>query len=89
MLYLYRHSPELTARLSLLEKLVRSGDAVLFIEDGVIAPATGRAGALKGAEVYALSEDLLARGFAETACKCVDMQGFVALTAKHGSPVNL
>lgn len=89
MLYLYRHSPELTARLSLLKSLVRKGDAVLFIEDGVIVPATGRAGVPPGIEVYALSEDLLARGFADSACQCVDMKGFVALTAKHGSPVNL
>lgn len=89
MLYLYRHSPEMTGRLNLLEKLVRKGDAVLFIGDGVIVPATGRASALACAEIYALSEDLRARGFGETSCPCVDMAGFVALTAKYGSPVNL
>ena len=72
---------------------IKSGDAVLLIEDGVYAATKGTAAAeliaAKSADIslYALGADLEARGISASALvegiSVVDYGGFVDLVAEH------
>jgi tRNA 2-thiouridine synthesizing protein B len=69
------------------------GDAVLLIEDGVIAARKGSAfsgpleAAMKDCSVYVLSPDSSARGIGDgdmvSGIETVDYGGFVGLVVKH------
>jgi len=83
----YERSSAATAFAHVLE-----GDAVLMIEDGVLAARKGGAfakqlTAAKGVEVYALGPDLEARGIKAgdlvEGVKVVGYDGFVDLAATH------
>ena len=71
---------------------LREGDAVLFIEDGVLGARKGgafakRIGEAQGVSVYALAPDLEARGMKPEqladGIKVVGYDGFVDLAAAH------
>lgn len=69
------------------------GDALLLIEDAVVAAVSGTAyekplsEAGKNMKLYVLQDDLAARGFADKQMvggfTAVDYKGFVALAAEH------
>lgn len=89
MLHTLRHSPWHCDITSLL-RLLREGDALLLIADGVQAAVEGNRflEMLTRApiSVYVLEEDINARGFSaqiSTSVISVDYTGFVRLTIKH------
>ena len=73
-----------------LLSMLREGDTVLLIQDGVIAsslPAYVNRFEQRGLHVSILAEDLLARGLRPLAGEIIDMAGFVRLVAEQGSPL--
>jgi tRNA 2-thiouridine synthesizing protein B len=72
---------------------LRAGDALLMLEDGVVAARKGNAfaglfeTAAKGCSIYVLGPDLAARGIGEKdlirGAKLVDYGGFVDLVTSH------
>ncbi|MCV6613646.1 MAG: sulfurtransferase complex subunit TusB [Cellvibrionaceae bacterium] len=64
-------------------------DAILLLQDGVYALLKGQTGRAK---VYALQEDIEARGLSAKVdaeqCELVDYSGFVALCCEHRNSVN-
>lgn len=93
MLHTVNKSPFETSTFDSCLNHVRSGDAVLLIEDGVYAAMQGTAVAGRIAarngdlSLYALGPDLDARGIKDTALiegiAVVDYGGFVDLVAEH------
>ncbi|GBU12516.1 mnm(5)-s(2)U34-tRNA synthesis 2-thiolation protein [Enterobacterales bacterium] len=89
MLFTLANSPQ-SCDLTALLRLVGPRDALLLMQDGVLAAvrnseAGERLGAL-GLPVYVLSEDLAARGLIGQilhSATLIDYTGFVALTEKH------
>ncbi|WP_192456590.1 sulfurtransferase complex subunit TusB [Musicola keenii] len=89
MLHTFSHSPYQTDIDALLDSL-GAGDALLLLQDGVIA-ALGAASVLSrlqqsGARVYALQSDIDARGLGNqisTEIQLIDYTEFVQLTVKH------
>ena len=78
-LHLVVHPDALTSCL----EIARSGDAVLLLEDGVYAAATGN---VDFAPVYAVRLDLAIRGLAGSPLgevTAIDYAGFVELCTKH------
>lgn len=81
-----KHSP--AQGLSACLRVLRPGDALLLIEDGVYLLATEHLLALPDTmHCHALQEDLQARGLALSAaannCHVVDYAGFVSLVCSH------
>ena len=93
MLHTVNKSPYERNTLSTALGYVSSGDSVLLIEDGVYAAmASGSAAAsvkeaMASCQVYALREDLAARGVSEDkvvdGVKLVDYSGFVELAVSN------
>jgi tRNA 2-thiouridine synthesizing protein B len=91
MLYTVNKSPMMTLNLESCLDIVPRGDPILLYEDGVYgALKTGRlAGkigeALEHHPIYALSEDLEARGIQRIVegIQVIDYDGFVALVEEH------
>lgn len=87
-LHIVNKSPFRTDGLQRCLTLVVPGDAIMLIEDGVLAVNLSTlTGSLAGNDVqcYALSEDLAARGLSATdSCiRSTDAAGFVALVCEH------
>ncbi len=89
MLHTLRHSPWHCDMTSLL-RMLREGDDLLLISDGVQAGVEGNRflEMLSAApiSVYVIEEDVNARGFSaqiSTSVVRVDYTGFVRLTIKH------
>lgn len=92
-LHTVNKSPFTHSELESCLDICRTGDAVLLIENGVIAAKKGNlwhnhltAAANKGIRVYALKNDLLARGLSAEQCapiKAIDYAEFVELTCNH------
>ena len=79
--------------LSSCAPLLKQGDALMLLEDGVYYSFQNELDDLlaKGFEVYCLSEDLLARGPADknlAESKLLDYEGFVDLCCEHDKLVN-
>ncbi len=72
--------------------LALDGDSILLIEDGVYACSQLSKLDLKGLTLYALREDLLARGLSETALsddiKMASYADFVDLVCSHQRSVS-
>lgn len=89
MLHLVNKSPYERNSLSTAMGLMKDGDALLLIEDGVYAAIKGGKAAdlLNGRKVSVLGPDLAARGFAEdklvSGVEIVDYAGFVDLVEAH------
>lgn len=91
MLHTINQSPYRTNTLETVVRFVQPGDAVLFIEDGVLALGAG--GKFKDLveklaktnAVYGLGPDLKARGVENLhdGVKQVDYEGFVDLAVEH------
>ena len=68
-------------------KVARNGDSILLIEDGVYASSQLCQSPLEGVALYALHEDLLARGLDASTLsgtiKTVDYNVFVDLVCQH------
>ncbi len=68
-------------------KALQSGDSILLIEDGVYASAQLSQYNIEGVSIYALREDLLARGLPTTqlpgAIQAVSYCDFVDLVCRH------
>ncbi|OON39289.1 sulfurtransferase TusB [Izhakiella australiensis] len=89
MLHTLRHSP-FQCDFSALLRMLKPGDDLLMLQDGVIAalPATTAFQALqsRGVALFALRDDLEARGFIaqiSTEISVVDYNDFVALAVKN------
>ncbi|ATZ96105.1 MULTISPECIES: sulfurtransferase complex subunit TusB [Dickeya] len=89
MLHTLAHSPYHTDLDALLRN-VGDGDAILLLQDGVIAALAGTPGGERllssGATVHALKEDVEARGLIaqiSTTIVLIDYTEFVQLTALH------
>lgn len=92
-LHTVNKSPFSHSELESCLEICRTGDAVLLIENGVIAAKKGNLwhnhlteAANKGISIYALKNDLLARGLSEEQChpvKAIDYAEFVELTCNH------
>jgi tRNA 2-thiouridine synthesizing protein B len=94
MLHIVNKSPFDQRALKTCLKFARQGSAVLLIEDGVYAAATGTAvskqveEAQKNVSIYALAPDLEARGMANrvmNGVRLVDYEGFVDLVVEHNA----
>lgn len=91
MLHTINKSPFNSDSLEQVLRCAQSGDALLLLEDGVIAAQAGGKfeGALKAAQgktrVFALAPDLAARGIARVAegVETIDYDGFVELVEQH------
>lgn len=93
MLYTLLHSPWQCDLDSLL-LLLKDGDDLLLLQDGVTAALAGSQMLTKlstsPATLWVLLEDVAARGLAEqisTKVARLDYTGFVAMTAKHQQQV--
>ncbi|MBF0424406.1 MAG: sulfurtransferase complex subunit TusB [Magnetococcales bacterium] len=91
MLHTVNKSPFQNSTLESCLRFVRPGDALLLLEDGVIAAAAGTAksGLIEGAlkknlSVYAIDADLKARGLTTLTkgVQVTDYAGFVDLVEK-------
>ncbi|QWT42341.1 sulfurtransferase complex subunit TusB [Dickeya dadantii] len=89
MLHTLAHSPYRTDLDALLRN-VGEDDAILLLQDGVIAALVGAPGGERllssGSTVYALQEDVAARGLVDqisTTIVLIDYTEFVQLTALH------
>ncbi|AUQ26994.1 sulfurtransferase complex subunit TusB [Dickeya zeae] len=89
MLHTLAHSPY-HSDLDALLRNVGSDDAILLLQDGVIAALSGAPFGERlqssGATVYALQEDVVARGLSEqisTTIVLIDYTQFVQLTVLH------
>ena len=94
MLHTVNKSPFDHKALEACLKFARRGSAVLLIEDGVYAAASGTAvskrveEALKSVAIYALRPDIEARGMQNRVMdgvRLVDYGGFVDLVAEHNA----
>ena len=91
MLHIVNKSPYQNHTLASCLRCVKSGHALLLIEDGVYGAVQGssHAEALQaapGLKVYALKPDVDARGMGERVAShitLVDYAGFVGLVAEH------
>jgi len=89
MLHLVNKSPYEKGNLNTASSVMKSGDVLLLIEDGVYAAVkSGKASAmLAGLTVSALGPDLAARGISEDkladGVTVVDYAGFVELVEKN------
>lgn len=90
MLHTITHSPTSDGRWSTIVPMVLPGDVVLLLQDGVIAGLQSSAAAAqllaRGAPIYALTPDLMARGVMQhltVGITPIDYPGFVALTVQH------
>lgn len=90
MLHTITHSPTSDGRWSTIVQLVLPSDVVLLLQDGVIAGLQGSAAAAqllaRGALIYALTPDLMARGvmqYLAVGITPVDYPGFVDLTVQY------
>jgi tRNA 2-thiouridine synthesizing protein B len=89
VLHIVNKSPTERHALASCLRVALPGQALLLIEDGVVA-ATSRAlgDAAKRLKVYALAPDLAARGLAAKAdagVTLIDYAGFVDLVAEHST----
>ena len=94
MLHTVNKSPFDDRTLETCLRFAREGSAILLIEDGVYAAATGTAvstqvkDALKSVSIYALKADVEARGMQNRVMdgvRLVDYGGFVDLVAEHNA----
>jgi tRNA 2-thiouridine synthesizing protein B len=94
MLHIVNKSPSERNALASCLRLAQDGQALLLIEDGVLAatPAlaasSGLAAATGRLKVFALKADIEARGMAARVADgvtVVDYGGFVDLTVEHGT----
>ena len=91
MLFTVNKSPFTSNSLQSCLKFAKSGNPVLLFEDGVFAAAKGTAleplirTAMTYVEIYALQEDLTARGITDVIAgvRLVDYGGFVDLVAQN------
>lgn len=90
MLHTLTHSPTSDGRWSTILSMVLPSDVVLLLQDGVIAGLQGSAAAAqllaRGALIYALMPDLMARGLMQhlaVGITPIDYPGFVALTVQY------
>ncbi|MBI3581704.1 MAG: sulfurtransferase complex subunit TusB [Nitrospinae bacterium] len=91
MLFTVNKSPLTSDNLKTCLRFAKKGNSVLLYEDGVYGAIPGTKvesvvkEALKSIEVFALKEDLKARGFGEVidGVKLVDYAGFVGLVEEH------
>jgi tRNA 2-thiouridine synthesizing protein B len=91
MLFTVNKSPFTSNSLQSCLKFTKSGNPVLLFEDGVFAAAKGTAleplirTAMTYVEIYALQEDLTARGITDVIAgvRLVDYGGFVDLVAQN------
>lgn len=89
LLHLVNQSPFATSTLSCCLAVVGDGDSVLLFEDGVygaIADCEILKALATSISIYALREDVKARGLADDlsdSIKLVDYNGFVELTENH------
>jgi len=89
MLHVIKSSPFTTRHFDECLTYIQADDAILFIQDGVIATATMHKYAMcllaldNSIKIYTLSEDLSARGLACQIGSNVDYTGFVGLTCEH------
>lgn len=95
MLHTLHRSPRLTDFAALL-RLLSEGDELLLLQDGVTAAVDGNRylESLRNApiKVYALNEDLIARGLTGRISNDIipiDYTDFVRLTVKHSSQMAL
>lgn len=89
MLHIVNKSPNERNALASCLRVAQAGQALLLIEDGVIA-ATGQGlgDAASRLKVYALAPDLAARGLAAKLAPgitAIDYAGFVDLVAEHST----
>ncbi|PSW19200.1 sulfurtransferase complex subunit TusB [Photobacterium sanctipauli] len=90
MLHIISSSPYQTQAFQQCVPLVTENDAILLIQDAVIA-AVGQNSAFEaikntGVKIYLLAADLTARGLGERVCadaEIIDYKGFVSLTVTH------
>lgn len=87
-LHLVNHSASSSKALASCLAFARDGDVVLLTEDGVYSalPAVFSALDVRNVTVYALSEDVLARGLVDRLAdqvETVSYETFVALTEAH------
>ena len=91
-LHVVSHAPARSEALADCLRVVRPGDAILFIRDGVYGALDARLDVLPGAiSVRVLEPDLLARGLDARVGDPVgriDQTGFVALCAEHDRVVS-
>ena len=89
MLHIIKSSPFASVHLNECLSYVVEHDAILFIQDGVIATANMHQYAMrllalnKTIKLYTLTEDLVARGLICQIGSEVDYTGFVELTCTH------
>ncbi|MGF1685364.1 sulfurtransferase complex subunit TusB [Photobacterium japonica] len=90
MLHILTRSPFHSSALAQCVSLVAENDAVLLIQDAVLASLSQNealtALSARGVEIYLLEPDLVARGLSIIPggeLQCVDYKGFVALTLAH------
>ncbi|AIJ07915.1 MULTISPECIES: sulfurtransferase complex subunit TusB [Edwardsiella] len=90
MLHTLTRSPQGGVDFTALAALVRPGDALVLLQDGVLCALTGSAGltALSALPValHVLREDVLARGltaYVAPACQLIGYSEFVALSEAH------
>jgi len=81
-LHILSHSPHASDRLDSCLRLLAEGDGLLLCGDAVYALAPGsrlqaQLQALAPAHLYALAEDLQARGLQATPAQALDYPGFV------------
>jgi tRNA 2-thiouridine synthesizing protein B len=95
MLHIVNKSPFERNSLESCLRLAQAGDALLLIEDAVVAASAGQAHAarlreaLERISIHVLAPDLAARGLKDRALagvELVDYGGFVDLVTRH-SPV--
>ena len=94
-LLILSHAPHLDPAQAATLELAGDGDGVLLIEDGVYAAGRHpnplqsalQAARERGADLYALAPDLLARGV-ETDIPTVDYGGFVDLITRYDRSVH-
>ncbi len=93
ILYLVSRSPFLRAELASTLRLVRPGDGLVFLQDGVVAVASLPIGlwdqvrelAANGTTIYALKEDLDARAVPSNriGAQVVDYDGLLGLFRQY------
>lgn len=96
MLHIINKSPFENNNLESCVNLIDENDLILLIEDGVIGATKTKKSAIiaelvKNGKVYALEEDLKARGILENVSdgiKLTNYQGFVDLVVEHDTPVS-
>lgn len=90
-LHIINRSPFQHSALRECLEVISEDDAVIFIEDGVYAASSALfegahelARVMENERIYALREDILARGIKhQEKINIIEIDGFVALCAKH------